>query len=121
MAQIADRWNVSAYIIEGIIDSAIPQATAGRAKVSTATVSRVINNIDVVRPATRQRVEKAMQELHYRPNPHARTLGGGKSPTIGMIASNLENPFVFDIFQTLEEDAQANGYEVVVANTGYHS
>jgi len=95
------------------------QAVARRAKVSTATVSRVINNLDVVRPATRQRVAKAMQDLNYHPNPHARTLAGGKSRTIGMIASNMENPFFFDIFQTLEEDAHANGYEVVVANTGY--
>ena len=96
------------------------QAVARRAKVSTATVSRVINNLDVVRPGTRERVSKAMEELNYQPNPHARTLAGGKSRTIGMIASNMENPFFFDIFQTLEADAHANGYEVVVANTGYH-
>jgi DNA-binding LacI/PurR family transcriptional regulator len=36
-----------------------------------------------------------------------------------MIASNLENPFFFDILRTLETDAHAHGYEVVIANTDY--
>jgi LacI family transcriptional regulator len=94
---------------------------AKRARVSSATVSRVLNNTTVVRNATRMRVMKAVEELNYHPNLHARTLAGGKSRTLGMIASNLENPFFFDIFQTLENDAHAHGYEVVVANTDYRS
>lgn len=95
------------------------EEVARRAGVSTATVSRVLNNIDVVKNSTRLRVLKAVAELKYHPNLHARTLAGGKSRTIGMIASNLENPFFFDIFRTLEADAHAHGYEVVVANTDY--
>jgi DNA-binding LacI/PurR family transcriptional regulator len=89
------------------------------AGVSAATVSRVLNNLDVVRDETRDRVMRAVSELNYHPNLHARTLAGGKSRTIGMIASNLENPFFFDIFRTLEQDAHAHGYEVVAAHTGY--
>jgi len=89
------------------------------AGVSAATVSRVLNNLDVVRDATRDRVMRAVSELNYHPNLHARSLAGGKSRTIGMIASNLENPFFFDIFRTLEADAHAKGYEVVAAHTGY--
>lgn len=92
---------------------------AKRAGVSAATVSRVLNNLDVVRDATRDRVMQAVAELNYHPNLHARSLAGGKSKTIGMIVSNLENPFFFDIFRTLEEDAHAHGYEVVAAHTGY--
>jgi LacI family transcriptional regulator len=89
------------------------------AGVSAATVSRVLNNLDVVRDATRDRVMRAVSELNYHPNLHARSLAGGKSKSIGMIASNLENPFFFDIFRTLEEDAHNQGYEVVAAHTGY--
>jgi LacI family transcriptional regulator len=89
------------------------------AGVSAATVSRVLNNLDVVRDATRDRVMRAVSELNYHPNLHARSLAGGKSRTIGMIASNLENPFFFDIFRTLEADSHENGYEVVAAHTGY--
>ena len=97
------------------------EQVAKRAKVSTATVSRVLNNADVVKSTTRARVMKAIEELKYHPNLHARTLAGGKSRTIGVIVSNLENPFFFDIYKTIETDAHARGYEVVAANTGYRS
>jgi len=62
---------------------------------------------------------KAIAELKYHPNLHARSLAGGKSRTIGVIASNMENPFFFDIYKTVEADAHARGHEVVVANTDY--
>ncbi len=92
---------------------------AKRAGVSTATVSRVLNNLAVVKSSTRTRVMKAVTELKYHPNLHARTLAGGRSRTIGMIVSNMENPFFFDIFRQLESEALARGYEVVLANTDY--
>src|SRR5215469_1501988 len=97
------------------------EQVARKAKVSTATVSRVLNNASVVKSSTRARVMKAIKELKYYPNLHARSLAGGKSRTIGVIASNMENPFFFDIYKTIESDAHARGYEVVVANTDYHS
>src|SRR5579872_1129997 len=94
---------------------------AKRAGVSTATVSRVLNDASVVRAVTRTRVLKAIEELKYHPNLHARSLAGGKSQTIGVIASNMENPFFFDIYKTIENDAHARGCEVVMANTDYRS
>ncbi len=97
------------------------EEVAKRAKVSTATVSRVLNNADVVKSTTRARVMKAIAELKYHPNLHARSLAGGKSRTIGVILSNLENPFFFDIYRRVESGAHARGYEVVVANTDYRS
>jgi DNA-binding LacI/PurR family transcriptional regulator len=97
------------------------EQVARRAKVSTATVSRVMNNASVVKNSTRARVIKAIEELKYHPNLHARSLAGGKSRTIGVIVSNMENPFFFDIYKTIESDAHAAGFEVVVANTDYRS
>jgi DNA-binding LacI/PurR family transcriptional regulator len=97
------------------------EQVARRAKVSTATVSRVLNNASVVKTSTRARVIKAIEELKYHPNLHARNLAGGKSRTFGMIVSNMENPFFFDIYKTVESDAHAAGYEVVVANTDYRT
>jgi DNA-binding LacI/PurR family transcriptional regulator len=82
-------------------------------------VSRVLNDLAVVKTSTRARVMKAVAELNYHPNLHARNLAGRRSRTLGMIASNMENPFFFDIFRTLEADAHAHGYEVLVANTDY--
>jgi LacI family transcriptional regulator len=97
------------------------EQVARRAKVSTATVSRVLNNASVVKSSTRARVVKAIEELKYHPNLHARSLAGGKSKTLGVIVSNLENPFFFDIYKTIEADAHARGFEVVMANTDYRS
>jgi DNA-binding LacI/PurR family transcriptional regulator len=97
------------------------EQVARRAKVSTATVSRVINNASVVKTSTRARVIKAIEELKYHPNLHARNLAGGKSRTFGIIVSNMENPFFFDIYKTVESDAHNAGYEVVAANTDYRT
>src|SRR5262252_8643556 len=95
------------------------EQVARRAKVSTATVSRVLNNASVVKTSTRARVVKAIEELKYHPNLHARHLAGGRSRTIGVIVSNLENPFFFDIYKTIESGAHTRGFEVVAANTDY--
>jgi LacI family transcriptional regulator len=95
------------------------EQVARRAKVSTATVSRVLNDTGLVKSSTRARVMKAIAELRYHPNLHARNLAGGKSRTIGVIVSNMENPFFFDIYKTVESEAHARGYEVLVANTDY--
>jgi DNA-binding LacI/PurR family transcriptional regulator len=95
------------------------EEVAKRAKVSTATVSRVLNDVGPVRNSTRARVLKAVEELKYHPNLHARSLAGGKSRSIGMIVSNMENPFFFDIFKAAETDAREHGFEIVLANTDY--
>jgi LacI family transcriptional regulator len=97
------------------------EQVARRAKVSAATVSRVLNNVGVVKGTTRSRVIKAVADLKYHPNLHARHLAGGKSRTIGVIVSNLENPFFLDIYKTVESDAHERGYEVVMANTDYRA
>jgi DNA-binding LacI/PurR family transcriptional regulator len=93
---------------------------AKRAKVSIATVSRVVNDVGPMKGATRARVLKAIQELKYHPNLHARHLAGVKSKTVGMVVSNLANPFFLDIFRALEGEAQRRGYEVMVANSDYN-
>jgi LacI family transcriptional regulator len=95
------------------------QEVARRAKVSTATVSRVLNGTGRVKDAARARVIKAVDELNYHPNIYARTLARGRSRTLGLIVSNLKNPFFLDIFQALEKDAHEKEFEVVVANTDY--
>src|SRR5438876_157511 len=94
---------------------------AQKAGVSTSTVSRVLNNLEIVKTSTRSRVLKAAEELNYHPNLHARSLARGKSRILGIIVSNMENPFFLDIYRTLESDAHSQGLEVVVANTDYRS
>jgi LacI family transcriptional regulator len=94
---------------------------AKRARVSTATVSRVLNNRSIVKSTTRTRVMRAVEELKYQPNLNARSLAGVKSRSIGVIVSNIENPFFLDIYKAVESGARAEGYEVIMANTDYNS
>ncbi len=92
---------------------------ASKAKVSISTVSRVVNGHASIKPATRKRVMAVLDEMNYRPNLQARELVSGRSRTLGIIVSNLENPFFVDIFHALETLAHAEGYEVLVGNTNY--
>ncbi len=95
------------------------EEVAKRAGVSTATVSRVLNNVEPVKESTRRRVLNAVEELKYYPNLNARTLAEGKSRTLGLIVSNLGNPFFVDVFQAMDAAARGQGYDVLVEQTDY--
>ena len=97
------------------------EEVARRARVSTATVSRVLNDTARVKEATRARVLKVIEELEIHPNLPARSLAGGRSRSIGVIVSNIENPFFLDVYKTVEPGAHAAGYDVIMANTDYSS
>lgn len=95
------------------------EQVAKRARVSTATVSRVLNDVGVVKETTKKRVLQALTDLNYYPNLHARTLAGGNSRTVGMIVSNVSNPFFMDVFRALDSAARESGYDVLVEHTDY--
>ncbi len=69
------------------------RAVAERARVSIATVSRTINAIPTVGPELAKRVWKAIEELDYYPNTQARSLVSGKSRLLGLVISEITNPF----------------------------
>jgi LacI family transcriptional regulator len=92
---------------------------AVKAKVSVATVSRVLNESGLVKRSTRTRVLGVVRELNYHQNLLARSLAKGENRCLGMIVSDLENPFFLDILVSLESSARMRGYEVAVANANY--
>jgi LacI family transcriptional regulator len=89
---------------------------ASRARVSVATVSRVLNGHPSVRPATRTRVRAAMDELGYRPNAVARWLRTDETRTLGLVISDVLNPFFTELARSVEDEARALGYSVVIGN-----
>ena len=93
------------------------QDVAARARVSAMTVSRVINSPARVAPTTRQRVEQAIQELHYVPNALATGLVKGRTRTIALIVSDISNPFFTIVVRGVEDVAQRNGYTVILGNS----
>ena len=90
---------------------------AKRAKVSTATVSRTINQVATVDTQLAKRVWKAVAELGYYPNRQARALVSGKSRVFGLIVSEITNPFFPEIVQTFETLAVEQNYEILLTST----
>src|SRR5258708_13276577 len=89
---------------------------AKRAGVSTATVAGSMNNRPV-RPGTARRVRQAIEELKYFPNTHARSLVSGRSRIVGLIVSDITNPFFPELVKGFEDAATQKGYEVLLSNT----
>jgi LacI family transcriptional regulator len=89
------------------------------AGVSLATVSRVINNSGKVTPATRQKVEAAMQELGYRPNTIAQSLASNRSNSVGVLVPELHGPFFSIMLSNIESELRAHGKHVII--TAGHS
>ncbi|HWA93119.1 MAG TPA: LacI family DNA-binding transcriptional regulator [Terracidiphilus sp.] len=92
---------------------------AERAGVSIATVSRTVNRIPTVDQDLAQRVWKAIEEVGYLPNTQARALVSGRSHMLGLIVSEITNPFFPEIVQEFENLAVAQGYEVLIGSTNY--
>jgi DNA-binding LacI/PurR family transcriptional regulator len=92
---------------------------AKRAAVSIATVSRAVNGITTVDPELAKRVWKAVEEVGYVPNPQARALVSGRSHMLGLIVSEITNPFFPELVQEFENLAVAQGYEVMIGSTNY--
>lgn len=92
---------------------------AKRADVSIATVSRAVNHISSVDPELAKRVWKAVEEVGYVPNPQARALVSGRSRILGLIVSEITNPFFPELVQEFENLAVAQGYEVMIGSTSY--
>jgi LacI family transcriptional regulator len=97
------------------------RGVAAHAKVSIATVSRTINRVSTVDPILAARVWKAVSELNYLPNTQARALVSGKSKLLGLIVSEITNPFFPELIQEFELVAVANGYEILIGSTNYES
>lgn len=90
---------------------------AERAGVSHMTVSRYFNNPSVVRPATRERVRKAVEETGYVPNAVARSLANGRTKIVSLIVTDITNTFFTTLARGVEDEAQRHGYIITLGNT----
>ena len=87
------------------------QEVAEKAGVGVGTVSRVLNNHKSVRPETRQRVQAAMNEMGFVPNPHARRVAGGKSYTVSIILQVIGTEFYLRLLSGLEKTLETHRYD----------
>ena len=94
---------------------------ARQAGVSTATVSRTINGSARVNAETAARVHRAVEDLNFVPDTNARSLGSGRSSLLGLIISDITNPFFPELVKAFEDIAISHGQEILIANTNYDS
>lgn len=91
---------------------------AQRAGVSVKTVSNVLNQYPYIRPATKERVERAIAELGYQVNLTARSLRQGRSGIIGLALPELSLPYFAELADSVIRAAEARGVVVVIEQTG---
>jgi DNA-binding LacI/PurR family transcriptional regulator len=105
--------------------SSIPKASVSirdvalMAGVSTATVSHVLNGTRGSRPETRERVLDAIRVLGYSQNQAGRDLARGRSSMLGLIISDIRNPFFPEVTAAFQEQALLNNMDALVLNTNY--
>lgn len=89
--------------------------------VSVATVSRVINNSGSVKEKTRQKILKLMEEKNYTPNALARGLNNISMKTIGVLISDIGNPFFAQLVKSIDLVCQKNEYKIILCSTENNS
>ena len=90
---------------------------AREARVSMATVSRVVNGNPNVKPATRQKVMDVIKRLNYRPNAVARGLASKKTTTVGVIIPRITNPYFADLALGIDDIASMYKYNIILTNS----
>jgi LacI family transcriptional regulator len=88
------------------------------AGVSQATVSRVMSSSAKLSPATKARVQAAMETLGYVPHAGAQAMKTGRTNTIGVVVADLTNPFYAEVLDELSGELDAAGFRVVIWNSG---
>lgn len=90
---------------------------AKKAGVSITTVSAVINESRYVSPELTERVERAVEELNYHPDQLGRGLRKGQSNAIGLLVSDITNPFFPKVARGVEDCVRENHYNLILCNT----
>lgn len=90
---------------------------AKKAKVSPATVSRVLNNSGYVKEDTKKRIQDAIREMNYTPSAIARSLSKSETNTIGVIVPDITNSYFGEIIKGISEIAEKNNLNIILFNT----
>ena len=91
---------------------------AKAAGVSTATVSRALNDTGQIAPDTRRAIEEAVRKLGYRPNRIARSLVTRSTQTIALLLPDITSPFYPNLVKGVQELANDRGYTMLLCMTG---
>lgn len=90
---------------------------AKKAGVSSATVSRVLNDSGYVKQSTREKIEAAIKEMNFTPSAIARSLSKNETNTIGVIVPDITNSYFGEVIKGISEVAEANNLNIILFNT----
>ena len=90
---------------------------AREANVSMATVSRVVNGNQNVKPTTRRKVLECIEQLGYRPNAVARGLASKKTTTVGVIVPDISKAFYAELSRGIADVATMYEYNIILSNS----
>ncbi|MEO1109719.1 LacI family DNA-binding transcriptional regulator [Ruegeria sp. THAF33] len=95
-------------------------AVAKAAKVSPSTVSRTFNHPNLVNPATRKKINRAVQRLGYIRNRAAQTMHGKRSGTIGLVVPTINHAIFAEVIQAFSDSIDSAGFTLLLASHGYN-
>ncbi len=94
-------------------------AVARAARVSASTVSRSYNHPELVNPATRKKIDRAVRKLGYIRNRAAQTMHGKRSATIGLIVPTINHAIFAEVIQAFSDSVEKEGFTILIASHGY--
>ena len=94
-------------------------AVAKAARVSISTVSRSFNHPELLKPATRKKIDNAVRKLGYIRNRAAQTMHGIRSGTIGLVVPTIDHTIFAEVIQAFSDTVNSHGFTILVAAHGY--
>lgn len=94
-------------------------AVAKAARVSISTVSRSFNHPDLVKPATRKKIDRAVEKLGYIRNRAAQAMHGRRSGTIGLVVPTIDHAIFAEVIQSFSDELDAAGFTILMATHGF--
>ena len=92
---------------------------ARAAKVSASTVSRTFNHPDLVNPATRKKIDRAVRRLGYIRNRAAQAMHGKRSGSVGLVVPTIDHAIFAELVQSFSEKLEAVGFTILMTSHGY--
>ncbi|WP_188671440.1 LacI family DNA-binding transcriptional regulator [Neptunicoccus cionae] len=94
-------------------------AVAKAAGVSISTVSRSFNHPELLKPATRKKIDRAVQRVGYIRNRAAQVMHGRRTATIGLVVPTIDNAIFAELIQSFSAELDANGFTMLIASHGF--
>lgn len=94
---------------------------ARQAGVAHTTVSRALRGSPLISTEVSERIKRIAEEMSYHPSAAARSLKTKRTQVLGVIVSNIADPFFSEILQGIDDTAQRSGYSLFIASAQHHS